>query len=54
ELVPLVFSLEIGFKFTANRFNFGYTFNYNTNKSKNLRFDNGHEYGAINFSYLLE
>jgi lipid A 3-O-deacylase len=54
KLVPLVFSLEIGFKFTANRFNFGYTFNYNTNKSKNLRFDNGHEYGAINFSYLLE
>jgi lipid A 3-O-deacylase len=54
ELVPLVFNLEIGFKFTANRFNFGYTINYNTSKSKNLRFDNGHKYGAINFNYLLE
>ena len=54
ELVPLVFNLEIGFKFTANRFNFGYTINYNTNKSKNLLFDNGHKYGAINLNYLLE
>jgi hypothetical protein len=54
ELIPLVFSLEIGFKFTSNRFNFGYTFNYHTNKSKNLKFDNGHKYGAINFNYLLE
>jgi lipid A 3-O-deacylase len=54
ELIPLVFSLEIGFKFTANRFNFGYTINYNTNKSKNLKFDNGHKFGAINFNYVLE
>ena len=54
ELIPLVFNLEIGFKFTANRFNFGYTINYNTNKSKNLIFDNGHKYGAINLNYLLE
>lgn len=54
ELIPLIFSLEIGFKFTANRFDFGYTINYNTNKSKNLKFDNGHKYGAINLSYMLQ
>jgi len=53
-LVPFVFSLEIGFKFTANKFIFGYTINYKTNKSKNLRFDNGHKYGAISLSYLLK
>jgi len=54
ELTPLIFSLEIGFKFTANRFNYGYTINYNTNKSKNLKFNNGHKYGAINFNYVLK
>ncbi|QTD38320.1 lipid A deacylase LpxR family protein [Polaribacter batillariae] len=54
ELVPLVFNLEIGLKFTANRFRFGYTFNYNSNKSKNLRFDNGHKYGSIQIGYLLK
>jgi lipid A 3-O-deacylase len=54
ELVPLVLSLEIGFKFTANKFNFGYTVKYNTNKSKNLKFNNGHKYGAISLNYLLE
>ncbi|QOD61791.1 lipid A deacylase LpxR family protein [Polaribacter haliotis] len=54
ELVPIVFDLEIGLKFTSNRFNFGYTFNYNTNKSKGLRFDNGHKYGSINIAYLLK
>ena len=54
ELVPFVFSLEIGFKFTANRFNFGYVINYNSNKSKHLKFDNGHTYGTISLSYLLK
>ena len=53
ELIPLVFNVELGLKFTAKRFNFGYTFNYNTNKSKNLRFNNGHKYGSININYLL-
>lgn len=53
ELVPLVFQLEAGLKFTANRFNFGYAFNYSTNKSKQLRKDNGNVYGTISFNYLL-
>ncbi|NVJ88823.1 MAG: lipid A deacylase LpxR family protein [Flavobacteriaceae bacterium] len=53
ELVPFVFDLAIGIKFTAKRLNFGYTFNYNTNKSKGLRFNYGNKYGSINLSYLL-
>ncbi|PQJ78741.1 lipid A deacylase LpxR family protein [Polaribacter porphyrae] len=53
ELIPLVFNLEIGIKFTANRWNFGYTFNYNTSKSKDLRYTYGNKFGTIIFSYLL-
>ena len=53
ELVPLVFNIELGFKFTANRFNFGYTFNYNTSKSKGLRYTYGNKFGRINVNYLL-
>lgn len=53
EVVPFVFHLELGLKFTANRFHFGYIFNYNTNKSKNLRYDNGNNYGTVSVHYLL-
>ena len=53
ELVPLVFDLELGIKFTSNRFNFGYAFFYNTSKSKDLRHTYGHKYGSITLSYLL-
>lgn len=53
ELVPLVFNVEAGLKFTANRFNFGYAFHYSTNKSKELRNNNGNIYGTISINYLL-
>lgn len=53
EIIPVVFNLEIGLKFTANRFNFGYTFNYNTSKSKGLRYTYGNKYGTLNINYLL-
>ncbi|ARV13649.1 lipid A deacylase LpxR family protein [Polaribacter sp. SA4-12] len=53
ELVPIVLDIELGLKFTANRFNFGYTFIYNTNKSKDLRYTYGHKYGSIIINYLL-
>jgi hypothetical protein len=53
ELVSFVFQLEAGLKFTANRFNFGYAFNYSSNKSKELRNDNGNIFGTISFHYLL-
>ncbi|MHB0756196.1 lipid A deacylase LpxR family protein [Polaribacter sp. M15] len=53
ELIPFVFDMELGFKFTANRFNFGYIFNYNTSKSKDLRYTYGNKYGAIVASYAI-
>ncbi len=53
ELVPLVFKIELGLRFTANRFNFGYDFIYNTKKSKGLRYTYGHKYGRITINYLL-
>jgi lipid A 3-O-deacylase len=53
KLIPLVFNLELGLKFTTNRFHFGYVYTYTTNKSKNLRKDNGNNYGTIGVYYLL-
>ena len=53
DLVPLVFDVEIGLRFTANRFNFGYAFIYNTSKSKDLRYTYGHNYGRITINYLI-
>ena len=53
ELIPFVFHLEIGFKFTANRFHFGYSYQYHTNKSKGLVHNNGNAYGTIGINYLL-
>ncbi|WP_036841660.1 lipid A deacylase LpxR family protein [Polaribacter sp. Hel_I_88] len=53
DLISVVFNIEIGLKFTANRFNFGYTFNYNTSKSEGLRYSYGNKYGTLNVNYLL-
>ena len=53
ELIPLVFNIELGIKFTVERFNFGYVFNYNTSKSKELRYAYGNKYGTIAINYLL-
>jgi hypothetical protein len=53
ELVPLIFNLEAGIKFTANRFNFSYAFHYSTNKSRELRNDHGNIYGTISIQYAL-
>ena len=53
ELVPLVFDLELGLKFTFNKFNFGYIFNYNTSKSKELRYNYGNKYGTIAVNYIF-
>ena len=53
ELIPLVFEIEFGIKFTLSRFNFGYVIIYNTDRSKNLIYNSGHKYGRIAVSYLL-
>lgn len=53
EINPIVFNLSVGFKVTSKRFNFSYTFNYNTNKSRDLKMSNGYKYGSISLGYLL-
>ncbi len=53
EITPIVFDVELGLRFTANRLNFGYAFHYNTNKSKGLRYDYGNKYGRLIINYLL-
>lgn len=53
EIIPLIFNIEFGILFTAHRFNFGYSFMYNTSKSKDLRYGYGHKYGRISINYLL-
>lgn len=53
EIEPLIFELQIGFKFTANRFHFAYIYQYNTNKSKGLRFSNGNKFGTIGVYYMM-
>jgi hypothetical protein len=47
------FELEIGLKFTVNRFNFAYGINYQSNKTSGLRYSNGYTYGRISIHYLL-
>lgn len=47
------FNLEVGYKFTANRFHFGYAYHFHTNKLNNLRFDKGNDYGKLFFNYLF-
>lgn len=47
------FDLEVGYKFTANRWSFGYAFHFHSNKISNLRNDKGNYYGQLFFSYLF-
>jgi lipid A 3-O-deacylase len=51
EIIPLIYNLELGIKFTLKKFNFGYSFNYNTSKSKGLRYINGNKFGKITLNY---
>ena len=32
----IIFDLEVGYKFTANRFHFGYAYHFHTNKLNNF------------------
>ena len=53
DINPLRFNLEIGYRFTSNRWNFGYAFHYHSNKLPNLRRNGGHYYGRLFFGYLF-
>jgi hypothetical protein len=53
ELIPSNFGLELGLKFTLNRFNLGYAYLYNGQESKGLRVNRGNYYGSIQLNYLF-
>lgn len=53
DVLPLVFTAEAGIKFTANRFNFGYTFIYHTKKMKEAVHQFGNVYGTVGVEYLI-
>lgn len=53
KIIPLILNIEVGLKFTVNRLNFGYVFNYYTKKSKGLRYNYGDQYGRITINYLV-
>ncbi|WP_410016849.1 lipid A deacylase LpxR family protein [Tenacibaculum sp. HL-MS23] len=51
DIEPFKFTAEIGIRFTANRFNFGYAINYHTKKLKSMRVPKGNFYGTLLFNY---
>ena len=51
NIEPIKFTSEIGIRFTANRFNFGYTVNYHTKKLKSIRVPKRNFYGTIQVNY---
>lgn len=53
ELKPFVFTTEIGFWHTVNRYNFRYAFHYHTKKIENDAVDNTNTYGSIQINYLF-
>jgi hypothetical protein len=47
------FDVELGYRFTSNRWNFGYAFHFQSNERQNLRNDGGHFYGRIFLGFLF-
>ncbi len=52
DIEPLVFELETGIKFTLNRFNLGYSYNYYTKRLERMN-QNSNNYGSIQLGYLF-
>lgn len=48
---PLQFSLDIGYKYAAKRFNYGYTFHWYTKKVENDKIAPTNNYGSISIGY---
>ncbi len=53
DVMPFQFSLEIGYRYNWNRFNYGYTFHYHTKKLKSYRVENSNSYGSIYIGYYF-
>ena len=47
------FDFEIGYKFTTERWNFGYSYHFHSNKINGLKNNKGNDYGRLFFSYLF-
>ncbi|TYP96507.1 uncharacterized protein DUF2219 [Tenacibaculum adriaticum] len=50
---PFLLTTEFGIRFTANRFNFGYSATYHSKKLKSVRVPKGNFYGSIQINYLF-
>lgn len=53
EVKPIVFSLELGFKYYYRRFLYGYTFHFHTKKLKSHRASKSNSYGGIYIGYYF-
>ena len=51
--IPMKLEVEVGIQFTAQRFNFGYAINFQTNKTDQLQKPNGNKFGRILVSYVI-
>lgn len=53
EIIPINFSLELGYKYYYNRFSYGYTFHFHTKKLKSIKASNSNTYGGIYVGYFF-
>ena len=53
EIMPINFSLELGYKYYNRRFLYGYTFHFHTKKLKSLRATKSNTYGSVYVGYYF-
>ncbi len=53
DVMPINFSLELGYKYYYKRFLYGYTFHFYTKKLKSLRASKSNTYGSIYIGYYF-
>jgi len=53
DVMPLKFSFEAGFRYTTNRFTYGYTILFHTKKLKSVLAKKNNFYGSIHINYLF-
>ncbi|MCD8405748.1 lipid A deacylase LpxR family protein [Tenacibaculum dicentrarchi] len=53
QIIPFKVSTEIGIRFTAKQYNFGYAINYHSKKLKSARVPDYNFYGTLQFNYVF-
>lgn len=53
EIIPINFSLELGYKYYYRRFLYGYTFHFHTKKLKSVRATKSNTYGSVYIGYYF-